>query len=70
MNVYYLFRPLFQLFKKLNYIELVFTIDGSRFKDSHTLDDSVKEEFKQVCYSMCDVYYIVYEGKAKSEALV
>ena len=43
-------RPLVELFKKSGYIELNFTINAGDFKDSQSLQDSVVEEFQQVCY--------------------
>lgn len=43
-------RPLVKLFKKSGYIELSFTINAGDFKDSQSLQDSVVEEFQQVCY--------------------
>ena len=48
----WLFRPLVEVLKRSGYVELIFNIDASHFKDSQSLHDSVVEEFKQVCYSV------------------
>jgi len=49
-------RPLIQLLNQMNFMEIVFTIDSSQFKDTHTLSDNVFEGFRQVSinsYSVC-----------------